>query len=167
MVRYQWEDVQNLLPSHADIRSRSQLKVIGLSLEFHVCSISPLPLERFLTLVSLGEMMCRTHNTTMPTQGHNGRSRVWALTFMSAPSPLPMEGFFSKNFCQMFGSIRWCAEPITQHARSRSQLKVTSLNLWFTVRSFTLEEFSLNFSQMFISVRLCKTYVSIKVKVIV
>ena len=53
--------------SPADLRSRSQLKVTSLSLEFGVSSISPLPLEGF-----------------------------------------------SLNVGQMFASLRWCAEPITQ-----------------------------------------------------
>ena len=62
-------------------------------------------------------------------------------------------------FGQMFASARQCAEPMTQHAgsRSRSQLKVTSLSFLFPVCSISpliLEELLLNFSQMFASVRL-------------
>ena len=33
--------------NHADTRSRSQFKVTGLSLEFHVRSVSPIPVEGF------------------------------------------------------------------------------------------------------------------------
>ena len=110
---------------HADTRSRSQFKVTGLNLEFHVPSVSPIPVEGFslnfgqvftpvrqcaepitqpcrlkvkVTVeghkfepciwcrlhisftpgriffklwsnVCLSEAMCRTHNSSMPTQG--------------------------------------------------------------------------------------------------
>ena len=61
---------------------------MGLSLEFHVRCVSPLPLGGFS--VNFGQMftcgtMCRTHNSAMGTQGqgHSSRSRVWALNFMS------------------------------------------------------------------------------------
>ena len=142
---------------HANSRSRSQVKVMGLSLEFRVRSISPIPLEEFslnfghmfasmwqcaelitqlcrhkvkvtvqghrfepwvtITVkvtvqghgfepwilcplhisynsgiiffklwsnVYLSETMCRTHSSTMGTQGqgHSSRSRVWALNFV-------------------------------------------------------------------------------------
>ena len=70
-------------------RSRSQFKVIGLSLEFRVSSVSPLPLGGFCFL-NFGQMftcetMYRTHNSAMGTQGqgHSSRSRVWALNFIS------------------------------------------------------------------------------------
>ena len=64
---------------------------MGLSLEFCVRSISPIPLEGFslnfgrmfasvrrCAELSLSETMCRTHNSTMPTQGqgHGSRSQV-------------------------------------------------------------------------------------------
>ena len=69
-------------------RSRSQFKVMGLSLEFHVRSVSPLPLGGFT--LNFGQMftwgtMCRTHSSAMGTQGqgHSSRSRVWALNFVS------------------------------------------------------------------------------------
>ena len=48
---------------------------MGLSLEFHVCSVSPLPLGGFS--LNFGQMftggtMCRTHDSAMGTQeqGH-------------------------------------------------------------------------------------------------
>ena len=123
--------------------TRSHFKVTGLSLEFCVCSVSPVPLgwfslnfsEMFTWVgqcaepitqpwglkikvtfeghefepwiwcqlhisftpgriffklwsnVCLSEMMCRTHKSTMLTQGqgHNWRSSVWVLNFEAAP----------------------------------------------------------------------------------
>ena len=92
--------MQNSLRNYADTRSRSQFKVTGLSLEFRVRSVSQIPVEEFslnfgqmFTLVRRcaesitqpcrliikvtvqGEMMCRTHSSTMQThkvtvQGH-------------------------------------------------------------------------------------------------
>ena len=60
----------------------------------------------------------------------------------------------------MFALVRWCAEPITQAAnsRSRSQLKITSLSLEFHVHSISPEPFErylLNLGQMFALVRWC------------
>ena len=141
------------------------------------------------------ETLCRTYNSTMPTQGqgHSSRSQVWALNFVSALyllykwndflcqmftlvrryaesitqpclkfgvgsiSPLPLEGF-SLNVGQMFASVRWCAEPITQlyaDSKSRSQLKVTSLSLEFWSRSIAIQTALLNLGQMFALVRWC------------
>ena len=125
--------------------TRSQFKVTGLSLEFCVPSVSPLPLGGFSvnfgqmftsfgqcaetitqpcrlkvkatveghafepwiwcqlhisftprriffkpwSNVCLSEMVCRTRNSAMLTQGqgHNWRSPVWALNFEAAPLP--------------------------------------------------------------------------------
>ena len=50
--------------------------------------------------VCLSESMCRTHKSTMPTQGqgHRSRSCVWALNFMSDPYLLyPWKDFFFKT----------------------------------------------------------------------
>ena len=46
--------MQNPLLKNDDSRSRSQLKVTSLSLEFHIHSISPEPFERYL--LNLGQM---------------------------------------------------------------------------------------------------------------
>ena len=69
--------------------------------------------------VCLSEAMCRTHNSTIPTQGqgHSSRSQVWALNRVRSVSPIPVEGF-SLNFGQCS-----CAESITQPCRLK--IKVT------------------------------------------
>ena len=120
--------------------TRSHFKITGLSLEFCVRSVSPLPLGGFslnfgqmftsepitqpcglevkVTVeghefepwiwcplhisftpgriffkywlnVCLSEMMCRTHNSAVLTQGqgHSWRTPVWALNFEAAPLP--------------------------------------------------------------------------------
>ena len=81
-------NINNSTMPIADSRSRSQFKVMGLSLEFRVRSVSPLPLGGFS--LNFGRMftcgiMCRTHNSAMGSQGQgqSSRSRVWALNFMS------------------------------------------------------------------------------------
>ena len=80
LVKYlsQWDGVQNSWCSYADSMSRSQLKVMGFSLEFRGHSISPLPLE-----------------------------------------------LFSLNFSQMFLSVRWGAETMTQLS-CRLKVKATT-----------------------------------------
>ena len=70
--------------------------------------------------VCLSEAMCRTHNSSMPTQGqgHSKRSWVWALNFMftHSISPEPFERSLL-NLGQMFALVGWCAESITQQCR--------------------------------------------------
>ena len=103
--------------NHAN--SRSQVKVIGLSLEFRVRSISPIPLEGFC--LNFGHMFapvrrcaelitqpCR-HKVKVTVQGH--RFEPW----ISCPlciSYTRRRGFFL-NFGQMFTLVRRCAESIT------------------------------------------------------
>ena len=140
---------------------------MGLSLEFRIHSVSPLPLGGFS--LNFGQMftcgtMCRTHNSAMGTQGqgHSSRSWVRALNFVSTRYLFyPWKDFFF-NFGQMFASVKWCAEPVAQPCRlTRSQLKVTSLSLETGVGSVSpllLEGFSLNVGQMFASVRWCRTH---------
>ena len=123
-----WDDIQNN-------NSRSHFKVMGLSHEFHVRSVTPLLLGRFslnfAQMFTCG-MMCRTHNSAMGTQGqgHSSRSQVWALNFVSTRYLLyPLKDFLL-NFGQMFASVKWCAEPIAQPCRlTRSQFKVRGLSL--------------------------------------
>ena len=75
----------------------------------------------------------------------------------------------------MFASVKWCAEAIAQQCRfTRSQFKVTGLNLEFCVSSVSplpLGGFSLNFGQMFTSVGQCAEPITqpcgLKVKVTV
>ena len=99
-------------------------------------------------------MMWGTHNSTMPTQGqcHRWRSRVSAFNLVSFPHLLSTLEGFSEYFGKMSALVRRCAEPMTQHARwkSRSQMKVTSLIIWFSVCSISplpLQGFSLNLNQ--------------------
>ena len=73
-------NVQNPYVNHANSRSRSQVKVMGLSLEFRVRSISPIPLKGFS--LNFGHMFasvrryaelitqpCR-HKVKVTVQGH-------------------------------------------------------------------------------------------------
>ena len=83
-----WDNVQNPYLSHGDSRTRSQFKVVSLSPEFRVHSISPLPLEGFS--FNFGQMFASVKWCAEPqlnhadSQGHSSRSRVWALNFVSA-----------------------------------------------------------------------------------
>ena len=89
------------------------------------------PLHISLTLLKIfiklwsnvrSESMCRTHKSTIPTegQGHRSRSWVWALNSIS---PIPLEGF-SLNFGHMFASVRRCAELITQPCQHKVKVTV-------------------------------------------
>ena len=75
-------------------------------------------LVKFGSNVRLSEMMCRTDNSTMQTQGqgHNWRSSV-SFSFASFER-------FSWNFSQMFALVRQCAEPITQACRLKVKVIV-------------------------------------------
>ena len=147
--------------NHANIRSRSQVKVMELSLEFRVRSISPIPLEGFsLNVGHMFALVRQTHNSSMPTQGQGRSSRSQVEPWLS--SPIPVERF-SSNFGQMFNLVRRRAELILNNAgsRSRSQFKVKCLSLEFRVRSVSplpLGGFSLNFSQMFTRGTMCRTH---------
>ena len=116
--------------------------------------------------VCLIETMCRTHHSTMPTQGqgHSSRSQfkvtglsLWisCLLCISYTS-----GRFSLNFGQMFTLVRRCAESISQPCRLK--VKVMGLSLEFRVCSVSplpLEGFFLNFGQMFTCGMMCRTHV--------
>ena len=110
-------------------RSRSQVKVVGLSLEFLVRSISPIPLEGFS--LNFGHMFasvrrcaelitqpCR-HKVKVTVQGH-GLSLEFRVRSIS---PIPVEGF-SLNFGQIFTLVRQCAESITQPCRLKVKVTV-------------------------------------------
>ena len=60
--------------------------------------------------VHLSEIMCRTHNSTMPTQdqGHNWRSRVWAFNFVSAPYSFTSGRIFIKFWSNIWLSAMKC-----------------------------------------------------------
>ena len=141
-------------------RSRSQFKVMGLSLEFRVHSVSLLPLGWFS--LDFGQMficgtMCRIYKSAMGTQGqgHSSRSRVWALNFVSTRYLL----YPWKNFLLILVKCLPQWNDVLNHAQpcrlTRSQFKVT---IKFCVRSLSplpLGGFSLNFDQMFSSVGQC------------
>ena len=76
--------------------------------------------------VCLSETMCRTHKSTMPTQGQGHHVKVIGFSFefrVRSISPIPLEGF-SLNFGHMFASVRRCAEPITQPCRHKVKVTV-------------------------------------------
>ena len=56
---------------------------------------------KFGSNVRLSEMMCRTHNSTMQTQGqgHNWRPPVWALNFEAAPLSFCGGGYSCPSDC--------------------------------------------------------------------
>ena len=101
-------------------------KVMGLSLEFHFRSISPMPLEGFS--LNFGHMFASVRQCaeliTQPCR-HKVKSQFkftgLSLEFrVRSVSPIPVEGF-SLNFGQMFTLVKRCAESVTQPCR----LKVT------------------------------------------
>ena len=115
-----------------------------------------------LSNVCRSEMMCRTYNSTMLTQGqgHNWRSQVWP--FISHPLHISLYPLNDFHFTLVKCLPKWdhVQNPLLNHAdsRSRSQLKVMGLILLFCVHSissFPLEGFSLNFGQIFSAVRQC------------
>ena len=68
----------------------------------------------------------------------------------------------SIKFCQMFASVKRCAEYITQPCRQVRSIKIMGLNLEFRVRSISLlslKVFSSNFGQIFALVRQCAEYI--------
>ena len=80
--------------------------------------------------------MCRTHKSTMPTQGqgHRSRSWIWALNFVSAPYLLYPWKVTFLNFGHMFASMRRCAELITQPWRYKIKVTVQGHGFvsWFS-----------------------------------
>ena len=58
----------------------------------------------------------------MQSQGHTSRSWDLSMNFMSFKSPQPFVRF-SLNITQMFLSMSWCAEPMTQLCKLK--VKVT------------------------------------------
>ena len=99
--------------------TRSQFKVTGLSLEFCVRSVSPLPLGGFS--LNFGQMFtsfgqCAEPITQPCRLKVKPQLKVTRLSLefgVSSISLLPLEGF-SLNLGQMFASVRWYAEPVTQ-----------------------------------------------------
>ena len=78
---------------------------------------------KFGSNVHFSEMMCRTHNSTMQTQGqgHNWRPPVWALNFEAAPLSFCGWGYSCPSDCLVQFCI-WSCLPKHRH--------VLILSLW-------------------------------------
>ena len=145
--------------------SRSQFKVMGLSFEFRVRSISPLPLGGFH--LNFGQMFtCGTiwwtHNSRYGDSRTRSQFKVACLSpefRVHSISPLHQEGF-SFIFGQMFASVKWCADPIAQPCRlTKSQFKVTGFSPLYI--SFTPGRiFSKLQSNVHLSGTMCWTHIS-------
>ena len=151
--------------NHSDTRSRSQFNVTGLSLEFLVCSVFPIQVEGLsLNFGHMFTIMRRCAESI--TQACRLEVKVTVQSHGLEPwiscrsvSPLPLGGF-SLNVGQMFTSVGQCAEPITQPCRLNVKVTVEGHEfepwIWCQLHiSLPLEECSLNFDQMFASVRWC------------
>ena len=124
----QWDGMQNPWFSCTDSWSRSQLKVMEFTLEFHVHSISPLPPEGFSLHIGQMFISVRWHAEPMiqlrrllvkvTVKGHGIYFWILCLLHIS----LTLEGF-SLNLGQMLISVRWCTGPMTQ--LHRLKVKVT------------------------------------------
>ena len=88
-----------------------KVKVMILSLEFCVRSISPIPLEAFS--LNFGYMFASVRRyAELIIQPCRHKVKVTDLRFefrVGSVSPIPVEGF-SLNFGQMFTLVRRCAE---------------------------------------------------------
>ena len=89
--------------------TRSQFKVMGLSLEFDVRSVSPLPLGGFS--LNFGQMFTSlgqcAEPITRPSTDLRSQLKVTSLSLEFGAgfiSPLPLEGF-SLNVGQIFASV--------------------------------------------------------------
>ena len=115
--------------------TRSQFKVTGLSLEFCVWAISPLPLGGFS--LNFGQMFTSVGQCAEPIIqpcGLRSRSQLkvasLSLEFgVGSISPLPLEGF-SLNVGQMFASVRWFAEPITELCWLKVKVTIEGHHFW-------------------------------------
>ena len=98
---------------------------MGLSLEFHVRSISLILLEGFS--LNFGHMYALVRRcaelVTQPCR-HKVKATGLSLEFrIPSVSPIPVEGF-SLNFGQMFTVVRRCVESITQPYRLKVKVTV-------------------------------------------
>ena len=158
--------MQNPWLSYPDSRSRSHFKVMEFTLEFHVRSINSLTLWTIVIKlhpnVSLSETVCRTHKLVMQTQGQGHTSRSWDLLFNFVSTIYilsPLKDFYLTSLkC----SPKWVGiqNPWLSYAdtRSRPHFKVMGFTLQFCVHCIypkSFERFSLNFTQMFLSVWCC------------
>ena len=103
------------------------VKVMGLSLEFRVHSISPIPQEGFYLNFDhmFASVRQRSELITQPCR-HRVKFKVtgFSLEFhVRSVSPIPVEGF-SLNFGQMFTLVSRCAESIIQQCRLKVKVTV-------------------------------------------
>ena len=104
--------MQNQWFSYVDTRSRSQVKVIEFTLEFHVHFIFSLPLEGYS--LNLGQMLISARQFAEPmtqlcrllSQGQVRGHGTYHLIFVSAPYLLYPWNEFSLNFSQKFILVR-------------------------------------------------------------
>ena len=161
----QWEDVQNLWLGYADSRAISHFKVKWFILHESIRgrSISPEPFERFsLNFTQMFLTLCRVHDPATYAQSRRSRSWDLPLNFVSAPymyllSPLGDFHFTSPKCSSYDVQSLWLG-----YRDSRSHFKV----MWFTLQCMSsispepIERFSLNFTQMFLSVRRCAEHMT-------
>ena len=163
---FRWDNVQNTRLSYTVSRSMSQFKVMGLTFEVGVCYISPEPFESVslnFTQVFLSVRRCVEAMTQLPRlqkvkvtfQGHG----IFTLQFSVWSHRLSSLNivFFSLK-CSPHGDV--VQNPWFSYAQSMSSsyLKIMELTLQFYVCSISsepFERFSLNFSQLFLSVIRC------------
>ena len=103
--------------------------------------------------------MCRTNDSVTQTQGEGHTSRSWdlPLMFVYFKSLQPFVRF-SLNITQMFLSVSWCAEPMTQLCKLKVKVTLQGHRLlrrviWLTFRLLScccltllsLMEFSIKF----------------------
>ena len=80
--------------------------LFGFTHEFHICSLSPLPLERYSLKVHPSGMMCRSYDLATQTQGQSSGSFGFTIEcHVCSLSPLPLERY-SLKFGQMFTSVK-------------------------------------------------------------
>ena len=105
--------------------TQGQVEVMGLSLEFCVRSISPLPLEGFsLTFCHIFASVRRCAELITQPCRHKVKVTGLSLEFrVRSVSPIPVEGF-SINFGQIFTLVRRCAESIIQACRLKVRVIV-------------------------------------------
>ena len=145
----------------------SQVKVMGLSLEFRVRSISPLPLEGFSlnfghTFASVrpcAELItqpCR-HKVKVTVQGH--RFGPWISC------PLCISYTSGRIFFKLWSNVHLSEMTcrISNSTMPRSQFKVLGLSLEICVHSVSplpLGGLFLNFGQIFTCGTMCRTHYS-------
>ena len=111
-------------------------------------------------------MICRTHKSTLPTSSSrpSWRSRVWAFNYLSAPYLLYPWKDCHKSLVWSLAHWNDVHNSWLNMLATRSPLKVTSLNLFFScpfLISFTPGRIFIDlYSNVHLSETVCKTYVS-------